>query len=70
MKFRAYLRLLDSDRVSKFMMSGSSSLAHQQSHQIHSKRFDAAFAMRIYSLKLFSIPNNIFQLLCQSRKLC
>ena len=28
------------------------------------------FAITIYSLKLFSIPNNIFQLLSQSRKLC
>ena len=86
MKCRAYLRLLDSDRVSKFLMSGqsccfqnfpnhlfpfcgmtaatacngaqisgSSSLAHQQSHQIHSKRFDATFAKTIFSLKLFSI---------------
>ena len=35
--------------------SGSSSLAHQQSHQIHSKRFDATFAKTIYSLELFSI---------------
>ena len=35
--------------------SGSSSLAHPQSHQIHSKRFDATFDKTIYSLKLFSI---------------
>ena len=36
-------------------ISGSSSIAHQQSHQIHSKRFDATLAKTTYSLKLFFI---------------
>ena len=50
--------------------SGGSSLAYQQSHQINSKRFDVTFAMTIYSLKLFSIPNNIFLFLSDSCNLC